>query len=100
MNRALRWKRYFVFAASAALTMFKPSHGWTADPAVLPWDYTFNAIQNFVGGPLSHLVIVVAASCAVLSFTLAGDNPATMRLFGGWPRQPSAPAPPCSRCSC
>lgn len=80
MYRALHWTRCVVPAASAALTVFSPSDGWTADLAVLPWDYTFNAIQNFVGGPLSHLVIVVAASCAVLSFTLAGDNAVVRRL--------------------
>lgn len=80
MYRALHWTRCVVPAASAALTVFSPSHGWTADRAVLPWDYTFNAIQNFVAGPLSHLVIVVAASCAVLGFTLAGDNAVVRRL--------------------
>lgn len=54
--------------------MFNPSHIWAADLAVLPWDYTLNAIQNFVAGPLAHFVIVIAAICAVIGFALAGDN--------------------------
>ena len=47
---------------------------WGADPAVLPWDYTLNAIQNFVAGPLAHLVIIIAAICAVLGYAVAGDS--------------------------
>ena len=83
MYRALHWTRCVVPAASAALTVFSPSDGWTADLAVLPWDYTFNAIQNFVGGPLSHLVIVIAASCCAQLYAgrrQSGDNAVVRRL--------------------
>lgn len=78
MNRASHSTRYFVAgaasAASAAVAVFNPSHCWAADPAVLPWDCTLNAIQNFAVGPLAHFVIVIAAICALLGFVLAGDN--------------------------
>lgn len=80
MNQESHRTRYLLPAASAAATVFNPSHGWAADAAVLPWDYTLNAIQNFVAGPLAHLVIAVAAICAVLGFALGGDSE-LMRRF-------------------
>lgn len=72
MSLASHWTRYFV--AGAAVALFNPSHCWAADSTVLPWDYTLNAIQNFVAGPLAHFVIVIAAICAMLGFALAGDS--------------------------
>ncbi len=80
MNQASHWTRYFIAAASAVVTLFNPSHCWAADPAVLPWDYTLNAIQNFVAGPLAHFVIVIAAICTVLDFALAGNNELVRRF--------------------
>ncbi len=80
MNQALHWTRHLVPAASAAVTLCNPSHCWAADPAVLPWDYTLDIMQNFVAGPLAHFVIVIAAICAVLGFALAGDNELVRRF--------------------
>jgi type IV secretory pathway VirB2 component (pilin) len=80
MNQASHWTRYFVATASAAAALFNPIDGWAADPAVLPWDYALDSIQNFVAGPLAHIVIVIAAICAVLGFALAGDNELVRRF--------------------
>ncbi len=80
MEQASHWTRYVTPAASAAIMMFDPGRGWAAASAVLPWDYTFSAIQNFVAGPLAHLLIVIAAICAVLGFALAGDNELVRRF--------------------
>lgn len=80
MDQALHWTRYVIPAPSAAIIMFDPSRAWAADPAVLPWDDTLNTIQNFLAGPLAHLVVVVAAICAVLGFALAGDRELVRRL--------------------
>lgn len=80
MKQTSDWTRYFGAAASAAATMLNPSHGWAAEPAVLPWDYTLDAIQNFVAGPLAHFVIAVSGICALLGFALVGDNELVRRF--------------------
>ena len=60
--------------------MSAPSPCSAAQQAALPWDYTLNAIQNFVTGPLAHFVIVVSGICALLGFALAGDNELVRRF--------------------
>ncbi len=71
---------FFAFAATVAAAVCAPSHCWSAEQAVLPWDYTLHTIQNFVAGPLAHFVIVVSGICAVLGFALAGDNELVRRF--------------------
>ena len=75
MNQASHRSRPFLAAiGSAAATLFTPSYCWAAGEAVLPWDYTLDVIQNFVAGPLAHLVVVTSSIIALLAFTLAGDT--------------------------
>jgi type IV secretory pathway VirB2 component (pilin) len=68
-----------VTLATAALAV--PARCLAAEQAVLPWDYTLDAIQNFAAGPLAHCAIVVGGIGALLAFAVAGDNELVRRLL-------------------
>ena len=75
MNQAPGKNQPFLAVLSAtAGTLFAPSCCWAASQANLPWDSTLDAIQNFVAGPLAHLVILVSGVGAALTCALADDN--------------------------
>lgn len=57
-----------------------PAHSWATDQPILPWDYTFNALQHFVTGPFAHSVIIICSIGAMLAFVLAGDNELARRF--------------------
>jgi type IV secretory pathway VirB2 component (pilin) len=82
MNQASNKRQPFLQAlcGGAAATVIAPSHCWAAGQAILPWDYTLNALQNFIAGPFAHSVIVISAFIATVAFTLAGDNELARRI--------------------
>jgi type IV secretory pathway VirB2 component (pilin) len=81
MNQPSHATRPFLAAiGGAAVTVFTPSHCWAGGNAVLPWDYTLDAMQNFIAGPFAQSVIVLSSIAAALTFALAGDNELVRRM--------------------
>jgi type IV secretory pathway VirB2 component (pilin) len=75
MNRALTCtKNILTGAIGVTATLFTPSHCWAGGNAVLPWDYTLTAIQDFVADPFAASVLLISAVVAILAFALAGDS--------------------------
>ena len=81
MNQASNQRRCLLPAIGSVLAILTaPRSCWAASQASLPWDYTLNAIQNFVTGPLAHSVIVISGTVAMLAFLLAGDSELARRF--------------------
>ncbi|SRR5216683_8212237 len=81
MNQASSRRQLLLHALCTTFaSTFVPSNCWAAGQDILPWDYTLEALQNFVTGPFAHSVIVTSAIGAMLAFVLGGDNELARRF--------------------
>jgi type IV secretory pathway VirB2 component (pilin) len=71
---------FFQTLCGVVATVFAPSHCWAAGQAILPWDYSLDAMQNVITGPLAHSVILISGIAAMFAFALAADNKLARRF--------------------